>query len=701
MNNDTILLLKDVYKRYKVGKDKYFTALSTTNISFNKVGLVSICGKSGSGKSTLLNMMTGIDSPSGGEIVLNNKKYSKLKGNNKSKFFNKEIGIVFQSYNLIESRSALDNVILPLLIGGKRKGEAYKIAANTLTEVDISPTLFDKKSSLLSGGEKQRVALARAIVNKPKVLFCDEPTGALDSINSIKVMELLKRISKSILVIVVSHNLQLVTKYSDREMEISDGKIIKDLVITKSNSINTIDKEKYKSSSSWTSKFASFNYKKRLSRNLISTLALSISLTMFFIVFGFITHKDISLKEACFKQFDFGSGTVSEEIKTGGNGILSLTKSNRPNLQSLLGNSKISENYEICLNFGAILPQNIGISYQDKQINDILFTPIYSFDETYVSASLLSMGQLPKSDNLEEIVVNDKAYDLLFYKLGKSPLNEVINFDQETPVTYVNESDEYINDTFTFHKQMKVIGVVKELNYLNTPKIYYSYIAINEYMKESVLVNLSTYFGYELTWYDRVSDAENYSLISSFSYQLFLKDINKKEVAFNKDIFTGNLSFYSPSIALSESLFNFMQVAEYGLILFMVIALIGTVIILTIMTFTSYSEDHKESAILLSIGASESNIEDIYVQEGMVNGLIAYISSMIISYGLSKLINFIISKFIDLNNLIEIPFISFLGIKVLFPLAVLAVIIFIVLFSTLIPISFGRRHSIKEEMQSL
>ena len=694
------LLIKDLTKKYKVGKDKYFTALKPTNLAFESNGLVTIVGKSGSGKSTLINLISRIDVPTAGDIYLYGKPYSSFKKRHNAYFYNQQVGIVFQQYNLFDDYSVLTNVMLPLQIAGKRKKESESIAKETLKNVGIKEELFDNLASELSGGERQRVSIARAIVNKPRLLLCDEPTGALDSKNSIAVMNLLKRISKDTLVLLVSHNLQLVKKYSDRIIEISDGQVIKDENQKEVEFKSVAVEKKKKTGSTWISKIVNNNYKRRVGRNIFSIISLSVSLTMMYLVFGFAYNKDTSVKEACYKQLDFGSGSVSIEKSTTGQGMLTLKKTERPNINSLIENIKINEKYEICPNFSSILPSNLQISYQGETIHDLIFTPIYSFDH-HINSDLLIEGKFPNSDSFNEIVVNEFAFNKIKSELGKDPLNEVLSFDQETATTYVSENRDEIVDTFMFHQEMKIVGVVKEINYLPTQKAFYSYSSLIEIMKESIVDNLSTYYGYNISWFDRVMKADDYSPISSYSYQLFLKDYLYKDYSFDKAVFTNDLVFTSQSIMLAESLFNFLEVAEYGVILFLAITFVGSILILSIISFTSFSEDHKNSAILSSIGASDEQIQDIYVQESMFNGLVSFVLSTVLAIGLSKLVNLIISRFIDLNNLIVIPFMKFMGIKFLLPLIIIIGIIFIILLSTLIPIYFSKKKSIKGELQSL
>lgn len=695
------LLLQNLTKRYLIKKDKYFTALKATNISFDSTGLVAIVGKSGSGKSTLLNLIARIDTPSEGDIFLNGKSYKSFKKKRIEEFYNKDIGIVFQSYHLFEDKTVLFNVELPSLIGGINKKKAKEKATNILEKVGINRNQFEQKASLLSGGEKQRVAIARAIINSPKILLCDEPTGALDSKNSRQVMDIIKKLSKERLVIMVSHNLQIVNEYADRIIEIADGQIVKDTTKNKCQEVGTTETKKHNSSNSWIDKFASSNYKKRALRNILSSVALTISLSMLYLVVGFMTNKDSSIRNACYQQFDFGAGTVSLEEKTMSSGTFSLTKSTRPSLDSLTSNLKISEKYEICLNYSAILPQNIRILYDNEVIEDLVFTPIYSFDDTHNDKDLLVEGRLPNTDSLSEVVINETAARVISTSIKKDTINEYLYLDHSVETNYVSEYEEYISDTFYLHKEIQIVGVVKEINYLPSSKIYYSYSAFEDFSKEYVLENLSTYNNSKTTWYDRVAQAEDYSPLSSYSYSLFLKDYRDREYPFLENVFTDGLVYSSSSILLTNSLFNFLSVAEYGVLLFLIIAFIGTVLILSIMSFTNFSEDHRSSAILTSIGASQEQIEEIYLEESFVNGFLSFLLSIPISMGVSKLINHIVHLFIDIESLISIPLQEFLGMKFLFPIIVFLITLIVMMFSTIIPIYFSKRKSIKGELQSL
>ena len=217
-----LIRLENINRFYKVDKNKFY-ALKSFSYDFPDKGLFSICGKSGSGKSTLLNIIALLDKPSDGFYDFNNEDTRFWKEKRINKFRNKEIGIVFQKYNLLEDESALNNICFPMLIKGnsvkKSKRKAYEYAL----KFGFTKDFLNKKVNKLSGGEKQRIAILRSLINEPKVLLCDEPTGALDVKNSILIMDTIKEISKKRLVIMVSHNLDIVKNYSDGIIYLKDG----------------------------------------------------------------------------------------------------------------------------------------------------------------------------------------------------------------------------------------------------------------------------------------------------------------------------------------------------------------------------------------------------------------------------------------------------------------------------------------------
>ncbi len=220
MNN--LIKLKDINKYYKVGKEK-FHALKSLNINIEEGDFVIIMGKSGSGKTTLLNILAFLDTFDNGSYYFNYENVSNLNENQRSVFRNKYIGFIFQQFNLIETLNIYKNIELPLLYDGKlNKSERENIIKEKLNQVG----LLDKIKSLplqLSGGQQQRIAIARALVNNPKLIFADEPTGALDSETSDDIMSLLKDLNnQGKTIIMVTHDADLL-KYATKVIRLKDG----------------------------------------------------------------------------------------------------------------------------------------------------------------------------------------------------------------------------------------------------------------------------------------------------------------------------------------------------------------------------------------------------------------------------------------------------------------------------------------------
>lgn len=221
-----MLQIKGISKQYKTG-ELVQDALNNVSLNFRDNEFVSILGPSGSGKTTLLNIIGGLDRYDSGDLIINNVSTKNYKDRDWDSYRNHTIGFVFQSYNLIMHQSVLSNVELALTIGGISKKERKARALKALEEVGLKEQAR-KKPNQMSGGQMQRVAIARALVNNPDILLADEPTGALDTETSVQVMELLKKVAKDRLVIMVTHNPELAEEYSTRIVKLKDGKITDD-----------------------------------------------------------------------------------------------------------------------------------------------------------------------------------------------------------------------------------------------------------------------------------------------------------------------------------------------------------------------------------------------------------------------------------------------------------------------------------------
>lgn len=221
----SVISVKNLYKIYRVGDSKV-RALDGVSFTIEKGEFCAIVGTSGSGKSTLLNMLAGLEKPTKGEIIIAGEHMEKKNENQLVKFRREHIGFIFQSFNLLSSMNALENVALPLTFQGMEKEKRLKRAEEVLKLVGLSKHKKHKPTQM-SGGQQQRVGIARALVVQPEIIFADEPTGNLDSKTSAEVMELIKKIirEKNQTLVMVTHDDHLAS-FADRIFRISDGKII-------------------------------------------------------------------------------------------------------------------------------------------------------------------------------------------------------------------------------------------------------------------------------------------------------------------------------------------------------------------------------------------------------------------------------------------------------------------------------------------
>ena len=223
---DPLINISDLKRDFQLGTETIYV-LKGIDLQINKGEYVALMGPSGSGKSTLMNLLGCLDTPTSGTYILNGKDVSQMHDDDLAEIRNKEIGFVFQTFNLLPRTTALDNVALPMIYAGYSKTERYARATEVLTQVNLSDRM-DHQPNQLSGGQRQRVAIARALVNKPSIILADEPTGNLDSKTSVEIMHLFNDIHKSgNTVILVTHE-EDIAKYAHRIIRLRDGIIESD-----------------------------------------------------------------------------------------------------------------------------------------------------------------------------------------------------------------------------------------------------------------------------------------------------------------------------------------------------------------------------------------------------------------------------------------------------------------------------------------
>lgn len=231
----SIIELSKIAKAYKIGSEEIH-ALRSVTLQIYKNEYVALMGPSGSGKSTLMNVLGCLDSPTSGEYILNSLSVAQMPDNDLAEVRNKEIGFVFQSFNLLPRSTALDNVILPLIYAGYNKADRLKRGKEVLEQVGLGDRMLHKPNEL-SGGQRQRVAIARALVNKPAIILADEPTGNLDSKTSVEIMGLFEEIHKNGNTIILVTHEEDIAQHAHRIVRLKDGEVERD---TKNENITTV-----------------------------------------------------------------------------------------------------------------------------------------------------------------------------------------------------------------------------------------------------------------------------------------------------------------------------------------------------------------------------------------------------------------------------------------------------------------------------
>jgi len=224
--NQEVIQLKDIVRNYHVGTETV-RALRGINLSIKRNEFVALMGPSGSGKSTLMNILGCLDTPTSGQYFLNGKDVSKLDDNNLAEIRNKEIGFVFQTFNLLPRSTALENVILPQIYAGISKAKRTERATQVMNSVGLGDRTHHRPNEL-SGGQRQRVAIARALVNNPSIILADEPTGNLDSKTTIEIMNLIRDIHRAGNTIIVVTHEEDIARHAHRIIRLIDGEVASD-----------------------------------------------------------------------------------------------------------------------------------------------------------------------------------------------------------------------------------------------------------------------------------------------------------------------------------------------------------------------------------------------------------------------------------------------------------------------------------------
>lgn len=554
-----MLKLENITKIYE-GKNFKQIALNDVTLAFRNNEFVSILGPSGSGKTTLLNIIGGLDKYTYGNLIIDGVSTRKYKERDWNNYRSNKVGFIFQSYNLINHQTVLSNVLLSLNIAGKPKKESIKLAKKVLKDVGLE-NYIKKKPKELSGGQMQRVAIARALVTNPDIILCDEPTGALDSQTSIQIMELLKEISKEKLVIMVTHNVTLANKYSDRVIALNDGVITYDTSPYKveNYSLKKI-KTKRKTMNKFTSLSLSFNnLLTKKSRTLLTSFAGSIGIIGIALVLSLSkgTQKYINkIEKNTFSKYPISimesyidyQNMFDKEKESCKNGSIcsindlsnNVVNDNKINSISKFSNI-LKQNYENINNYTLDINYNYNINfniYKDNKMienSSLYFKEFFNNNSPLLKEYTLIYGKLPEKYN-EIVIVTDENGKLPLSLMKSLFINEDIDLSKTINISYEKIIDSkfklapetfyyiYENDTWQYIKNNR-----DKINDILDKSINLKITGILKLNKDAV-ISESGFIGYSKKLINYLNDEVNSSNI-------------KKSILENKDInpLTNNL----------------------------------------------------------------------------------------------------------------------------------------------------------------
>ena len=671
-----LLHARHIGKRYQTSSGPFW-ALRPCSIRFPQRGLIAIEGKSGSGKSTLLHLLSGIENPSVGNVYYLGEKVSRRA----LPFVGEYGGMVFQHYNLIDGMSVVDNVALPAKMrgGGKKRAIALleSFGLGELAHRDVKP---------LSGGEKQRVAICRALINDPKVVFADEPTGALDEPNSVKVMDALRRISRDRLVIMVSHNRSLVDAYADKRLWIEDGKVSGGL---NASQISRKTEKRKGRRHGWLWVFFWRNLKRNAIKDSMCFLAGMVGFLSLLMSFGYLHGNMPAMEAEQQNTLNYLSAKVSRrsEVHLPGS-TLTLVKRTSPSEEETRDEMSELGEFELSSDYGYFFPTAMPFRVGEDVKEPCSFCPIWDITLSQHGDTLITRGKKPLGLKFDECVVNEE----FIRRYGQECFGEEAVVSQRSSVTFGGKGNEVFVEA-----KLRIVAVVKEFGFLNVPRVYYSLPLLERHLST---IDLMDEDGDSIDIVSFVQAASEDSPYASYDRLIFLRD-PKQVVSVYRLIEEGNsdLELSSDAYSLWKSFSSLSNAFVSSLSLFVGLAFVGLALILGMASFSSFVEGKKESALLLVLGAKRGETFSIYVLESAALCALSATFSLIFSPFLQRFLNRLLLRQFDVHDLLKIPLDSFFGIPYLVPIILIVGAIMFGLIAAAIPIAVNKRISLAEELR--
>ncbi|WEV45053.1 ATP-binding cassette domain-containing protein [Streptococcaceae bacterium ESL0687] len=611
-----LLELKDIKKSYYLGKEE-FPVLKGINLSFERGEFASILGESGGGKSTLMNIIGGLDNKFSGEVIVNNVNQRSKTEKAMDEYRRSTIGFIFQSFNLVNYLTVLDNVLLSLKMTSLSHQEQVKKAEDLLRQVG----LFDhrkKKPNQLSGGQKQRVAIARALANSPEIIIADEPTGALDSQNTRDVLRILREIAESGTTVVVVTHSQEVADYGTRIIRLADGRIVDDEKLR--DPYQVVEKPKnfkakalsFASSLGMSWKHFKYNWK----QNLLISIGTGIGLFAVMLFLGLGNGISKFAEKQVSEQLNPNHPTImrrvskddktpnelalqesSQAVLTGDSKVL-FDDALIAKLKSVNHVTAVEETYSIPL----VVPGKITLNDQSEN-----FQTVVSWGSNQQEASVKE-GHIP-GDN--EVLISKQTA----MKFNPDDYSSIVG--KEVKVNYSTLSSDGTK-AVTIEKNYTVSGIVDSLTSSNMA--IFSYKGLKESLEAAGAQTKSSIVSVD------IDDSKNVDQV--------LSDIQNIKV-------DGKKAFVTLGTGdILKTINGYLDIIKYVLAAIAGISLIVSIFMIVVTTYMSVTERTKEIGILRAMGARKKDIRRLFTGESLMLGLLAAIiaiaGALLGEFGLNK-----------------------------------------------------------------
>ena len=680
-----MLKLKNVCKSYIVNKAKQ-KILDNITLDFDDRGLVLILGASGSGKSTLLNIIGGNLACDSGEILFNNRRINSLKPRELDSYRRTIVGTIFQDYNLIDYMNVYDNVALNCNSEMKKS-----MVMDILKQLKI----YDKRYTAvrkLSGGEKQRVAIARTIVNDPKIILADEPTGSLDSQNGILVMEILRDISKYKLVIMVSHDKELTSKYADRVINIKDGKCTYEPLGIDTNEPMVFDSRKISRIRIF--KLAMRNLWLKKLRTIISAIAISLGMMGIFTVINLYSNFDSEIN-------DLERQVVSIFPITIRNGEYEImdTKVNKSDNQIIIRNkneqfytNRINQKYIEYLNnieeisylnfdYDISMPA-ISDNYQlmdNKYLNSIPSIKYIDDNFNFLAGNNITnrfqiLLKVDSNNNVPDELLNyfgisdNVSYDEVIGRKIKIIVNDQYYLYNNG---YYIPNIDYVSMYEKSNIELTIVGIVKEKEVtVDESILYYDASLIDllmdinsqsEIVRKQILVDYNV-LGLNIGKNDMLSFLGYNTL--PVEINIYVSNLSDKDklIRYLDDYNLNNekVLYVDTMSEAINILREFMMIIGIILIVFSVVSVIISLLLVGILTSVRVLECRKEIGILRNLGFSKKNIKELFNIENIILAIMAIIISAILVNLSVVPLNSLVNKYLDGANIFDINYVIFM-----------------------------------------